>query len=383
MLPLEKAVDELQTFDGGGAPVLSLYLSTDPSTGSGMNLPAQLTGLLRSVAGHDRSEQQALDAEAQIVRDYLRSLDGKPRGLALFVCAAHSFLRAVHLPVRVKPEARRGARPDVLQLLALMDEHEPVIILLADQREAHFYRIFLDDIELLQTLTAAPAPGRTPSRNDPEMEAQSRQQEGLRTHMRTAVELLSRLVIEQGADRILFGGTPDTTAELQRQLPTTLRDRACGPVGLAVNATPAEILQRVRQRLEAEERGAELLLLDRVRERTGSGRAAMGPGDVIEAVMGGAVSCLVYAAGARTEGAVCAACETLYPAPAPRMCAVCGGTVQPSDDLVEQLVARTLTAGGRIEEVRGDAAAQLEECGGVAALLRYAVQSRVQIAGGR
>lgn len=380
MLALEKAVDELQTFDSGGAPVLSLYLSTDPSTGSGMNLRAQLTALLRPLYSEsERDGEQDLHAEVDVVRDYLRTLAVRPRGLALFVCPARSFLRAVHLPIRVNPEARRGPHPDVLQLLTLMDEHEVAIVLLADQREAHFYRIFLDDIDVLHTLTAAPAPGRERSR--PETQMERRQQEILRAHVRSVVELLGRIVTEQGAERILIGGTPDTVAEVQRQLPKALRDRANGPVGLPVDATPPEILLRVRQRLEAEERCAELLLLDRVRERTGSGRGAMGLADVMDAVMGGAVSCLVYAAGARPEGAVCAACDMLYPEPAARTCAVCGGKAGPASDIVERLVARTLTAGGRIEEVRGEAAVQLEGCEGIAALLRFHVRGRMQVAG--
>ncbi|HSJ06180.1 MAG TPA: hypothetical protein VK936_05720, partial [Longimicrobiales bacterium] len=365
----------------GADRVLSLYLSTDPSSGPGMNLRAQITAALRPLFdGLGADEVAALEDEAGVAREYVRSMGTRPRGLALFICSPAALLSAVHLPVRPTPEARWGPRPDVLQLLAIMDEHEPAVILLADQREARFYGIFLDEIELLETLTASPAGGRPPARENPEMDGQHRQAELLRAHVRTVAETLERIAADWGADRILVGGTPDTVAELQRQLPPALRDRTRGPVGLAVNATPQEVLLRVRQRLELEERGAELLLLDRVRERTGSGRAAMGVADVVAASASGAVACLVYAAGTRLAGAGCAGCGTLYAPPAPDVCRACGGAVAYVDDLVDRLVDGTLAAGGRIEEVRGEAAEQLAPCEGIAALLRFPV-ARMQAAG--
>lgn len=382
MRSLEKAVDDLHRFEAGADRVLTLYLSTDPTSGPGMNLRAQMTAALRPLfGGLDADDVAALESEAAAAREYVRSMDARPRGLALFICSPAGLLRAVHLPVRPTPEARWGPRPDVLQLLAIMDEHEPAVVLLADQREARFYGIFLDEIELLETLAAPPAGGRPLGRENPEMDGQNRQAELLKVHVRAVREALERIAAEWGADRILVGGTPDTVAELQRQLPPALRDRTRGPVGLAVNATPQEVLLRVRQRLELEERGAELLLLDRVRERSGAGRGAMGVADVVAASASAAVACLVYAAGLRLAGGTCTGCGTLYALPAPDACRACGGAVAYVEDLVDRLVDSTLAAGGRIEEVRGEAAERLAPCDGIAALLRFPV-ARMQAAGG-
>jgi peptide subunit release factor 1 (eRF1) len=381
MHSLEKTVDDLHRFEGGTDRVLSLYLSTDPSSGPGRNLRAQVTAALRPLFnGLNADEVEALEAEAAVAREYVRSMGARPRGLALFSCVPAGLFHAVHLPVRPTPEARWGRRPDVLPLLAIMDEHEPAVVLLVDQREARFYGIFLDEIELLETLTAPAAGGRPVSRENAEMDGQHRQAELLRGHVRAVMEALERIAADWGADRILVGGAPDTVAELQRQLPPALRDRTRGPVGLAVNATSQEVLLRVRQRLELEERGAELLLLDRVRERTGSGHGAMGVADVVAASACAAVSCLVYAAGLRLAGGACVGCGTLHALPAPDACRACGGAVAYVDDLVDRLVDSTLAAGGRIEEVRGEAAERLASCDGIAALLRFPV-ARMQAAG--
>ena len=52
-------------------------------------------------------------------------------------------------------------------------------------------------------------------------------------------------------------------------------------------------------------------------------------------------------------------------------CDYCGAAVTPVSDLIERVVERVLSLGGRAEMVRGAAAAALRKAGGIGAFMRF------------
>jgi hypothetical protein len=105
--PYEHQLRELQSFEGRGARILSLYLRTSPAAGDAAALREQVYAVSRGLR-RDMSEAQQVDLEADldVVRDYLGSMVAPPPAVALFTCARRHFFRVVRLPCDVQPEAQ-------------------------------------------------------------------------------------------------------------------------------------------------------------------------------------------------------------------------------------------------------------------------------------
>jgi hypothetical protein len=120
--PYEHQLRELQSFDGRGARILSLYLRTSPAAGDAAALREQVYALSRGLR-REMSEAQQVDLEADldVVRDYLGSMVAPPPAVALFTCARRHFFRVVRLPCDVQPEARWSHDADTAPLRRLAE----------------------------------------------------------------------------------------------------------------------------------------------------------------------------------------------------------------------------------------------------------------------
>jgi peptide chain release factor subunit 1 len=388
MLPVEAAMRELDRFETGDGPFLSVYLLTDPTTALGRNLHAQFEDMMRDLAArldHDDVARQRLPQEADAVRSRLQSIGEPPRSLAVFSSTARTFLQELPLPVRVVPGAYWGARPYVRPLLAALDEDERTIVVLVDKEEARFFRVFLGQIaEIKDIEDVTPAKHRQvggawgyPPSPDwvrggwPETGMVRHEEMHVHWHVRRMVDALTKLAGRERVDRILVGGTPEVIAEFSRLLPKGLRGRLAGEVRAPLYAPPSAVLTAVQAVKEEIERADEARLVADLLEQIGTGRAVTGPQAVVDAVRDGRVYALVFSGALSLAGARCLNCGNLILDESTANCPACGGALQPEPDLVETLALRVLAQDGRVEEVRGPAAERLSQYGGIVALVRY------------
>jgi hypothetical protein len=120
--PYEHQLRELQSFEGRGARILSLYLRTSPAAGDVAALREQVYALSRGLRGEMSEAQQVdLEADLEVVRDYLGSMVAPPPAVALFTCARRHFFRVVRLPCDVQPEARWGFNAETAPLRRLAE----------------------------------------------------------------------------------------------------------------------------------------------------------------------------------------------------------------------------------------------------------------------
>ena len=144
-------LDVLERPGDTGPGVLSLYLLTDPTSGPGRNLHAQVTDLAHelraTVRGAPEEVRRALDDQIERLRTLLDQPGTRPRSLAIFASPAWETVRQVRLMTRFLPEAHWGPRPYLAPLLAALDEHERMLVLLIDKAQARVFDIFADEIE--------------------------------------------------------------------------------------------------------------------------------------------------------------------------------------------------------------------------------------------
>jgi hypothetical protein len=106
MMPIGRQIRELDSYDSRGAPVLSMYITTDPDVRSPGQSEFDAERTIAALgAGLPAPLQADLLEELDVIRDYLGSMVAVPRGIALFSCARRNFFRVVRLPVPVRLSA--------------------------------------------------------------------------------------------------------------------------------------------------------------------------------------------------------------------------------------------------------------------------------------
>jgi hypothetical protein len=120
--PFEQQLRELQSFEGRGARILSLYLRTSPAAGDAAALREQLYALARGLRS-EMTEAQRVDLEGdlEIVRDYLGSMVAPPPAVAIFTCARRRFFRIVRLPCDVQPDVKWSFAAETTPLRQLIE----------------------------------------------------------------------------------------------------------------------------------------------------------------------------------------------------------------------------------------------------------------------
>lgn len=366
-------VDRLSALETDGRHVLSVYLSTDPARGPGRNLRAHVNEVLQTVQSTAGGDPAELEAELERVRVRIANLGELPRGLALFFGESIGLGETLSLPVAPKPGAYWARRLNLRPLLSLLDEYEPTLLLLVDKERARLFRWVLDAVEEIEAFEDD-VPGRHAQGGESQKNYQRHHDEHVLQHVRRAVDMLTRRVDADRVRRVALGGPAEVLGLVRRSLPPAVAARVAGTVGVAVSAAAHEVLDAARAVRASWERTAEERLVARLEEDYGRGRSALGPSDVVSAVLEQRVRTLVYAAGTAVPGARCHACGSLY-ATAAEACEACGSATETVDDLLDLLAFRVLHAGGGIEEVRGPAAESLDAHQGIAATLLYATSA--------
>lgn len=387
MLAIDRLVSALESYVPGSDGILSLYLRTDPSGAEGRNLHAQTAGVTRGARARvDRSDQAAFDDAVDRAVACVRRLSPLPRAVAVFVAPERGFEITVPLRVPVAATARWSRDPHLVPLMAQLDEHERVLVLLVDKRRARVFNVFMGEIEEVAHLEDDVPPkhrrGRGLQRafqgsagvvgmgyDSPTI--QRRHEWRVRRHVEHALDALVR-ADRWGVGRVLVAGPPEVLAGVDRLLPDRLRGVDVGRLSVSVTASVQEVLEAALPAAETMEREQEAALVAELAEDS---RARLGLAAVAEAVADGQVQTFVYVARPAAPGAECGACHWIVHLPddgSGDPCPRCGGELRPEPDLIDLMVRRTIERGGRVEEVRGEAAERLRFVGGVAARLRYA-----------
>ena len=156
----EAAIRELARIRGDVAPITSCYLDVDGRRlVRHQDVEHELEGVLREARqlanGHRSVHDDLLRIEAFVKGGFDRSAT---RGLAFFACAAADLWEVIELPKPVRSCLVINHAPAVGQLEAIVQEHEPIGVLLADKQRAQLYVFELghlvDRSELLDELPA-------------------------------------------------------------------------------------------------------------------------------------------------------------------------------------------------------------------------------------
>jgi peptide chain release factor subunit 1 len=367
----EAAIRELAAHKGERAPITSCYLDVDGRRlARQKDLEHEVDLLLRAARGRSDSETSVVRDLERIERYVHNDLDrSRVRGVAIFACSADDLWRVVELSVPVRTRVVINHVPAVGQLESVLQEHEPIGVLMADRQRARMFVFALGElVERSELFEQVPRETDTRGTRDrggdhPEAVTAHTQQ-----HLRNAAQVAFTVWGQHPFAHLAIAAPDDLAGQLEADLHPYLRERLCGRIAVPVTANHGEVLAAAEQLESQMERAKEAKVVDRLRAAVAAGRKGVaGLGATVEALGDHRVDTLVVSHGFTAPGWRCERCDRL--AAMGRRCKQCGGDMVEVGDLVEDALEEALAQSCRVEICVGNA--DLDVMGRAGALLRY------------
>jgi peptide subunit release factor 1 (eRF1) len=373
-----KDLGDLQETRAGAGRVLSVYLDVDQSRAANLNrgFERAFDSQIKMIARRFEEEYEAADF-ARCVEDIRKLLSTyEPRGRSLVVFARSAgplWFREVN--VEIGTEAHWGSAPYVHPLVEVLDEFETYIVVVANHARSRVYTVRLGAIEKHAEIRALGVVRHLKAAGSDHLYSQSHIQrkadENVGSHFKRVVEILEHVMSTGPASRLVLAGNADSTGQLFRMLPKSIRSRVAGSAVIAASASEKEILERTMALAGRAERVQELEKMEGlITSAAKDGKAVVTLSETLKAFNARRIRELVYAEGFSAEGGVCENCRLLF-ASYDVNCEICGIPVKPVEDLVEELVSAVLAEGASVEQLRGPAAEKLRDFRGIGAFLRF------------
>ena len=351
-------------------PVLSVYLSTDPTEGNADAYRLQLKTLLKDInLPRDVSE---------VERFFSHQYDGSGRAVAVFSCAAKNFFRTYPLAVPMSNLVRVSDRPAVKPLVDLMDNYGGYGVVLVDKQGARAFYFHLGELReqegvLGETVKHSKRGGASsfPGRKSGSAGRTDRMEEVVDRNMKDAVDFAVGFFDDNRVRRVLIGGTDDNVSQFRNQLPKTWQSLVMGTFNMSMNASIAEVRERALQIGIEAAREAESLLIDNLVTSAAKLSGAVGGlVDTFDAVNHDRVRTLVIVENLRHESYLCNQCGALYLTKTDETCPLCSeGKLERTRDGIEVAVNTVMRKGGDVNVVRSTPV--MEKLEGIGAILRY------------
>lgn len=351
-------------------PVLSVYLNTDPSTGSAESHKLRLRQLIKNY------EHESPEDVERVHRYIEHEFAGGGRSLAMFSSSTEGFFKDLTLSLPVRDRARLLDRPYVKPLVDLYENYGHMGVVLIDQQGARLFHFHMGDIieqegtmgeEIRKTKHGggSQAAGRRGG-----SAGQSRYtEEAAERNLRASANFAARFFSKNQIRRVIIGGTEENVAHFVDLLPKTWRSLVMGSFPVEMSASHAQVFQKAMAIAQQSEGEAETHLVKAVITAAAKGgEGVIRLDDTLQAVHAGQVQTLLICEGFQAPGYRCRGCEYLT-AQSLETCPFCGERFDKIPDAVEMAVRKVIRDGGEVLVLRDSP--KLQESGGIGAQLRY------------
>ncbi|MEX2535065.1 MAG: Vms1/Ankzf1 family peptidyl-tRNA hydrolase [Trueperaceae bacterium] len=342
---------------------LSLYLAGPDSLDSLDARIKKVRGLLEENA----DEAEHFEENLKLVNEFLADYDFTSGSLAIFSCWALEFLQAYSIEKEVPDLLWVDSSPYIRPLAELQDKYQNFVVVLADNSETHVYLVTSARPQEQETVKGN-IKNHVRKGGWSQKRYARRRENALDHYAKEVVAVLEELDKRREFEYIVLAGSDETMNAIRGELPQSLAEKLAGAESVDLHQDD-ETWDSVFEMFfeEGRQHGRDLWNLIKA-ESLRSGRAALGPQEVLEAAAVGRVDRMLVTRDARIAGKRCRECENLL-ADVQGDCPVCQSDSLFTVDLVEELVELMLLSNAEPEFT--DAIGGLSKSGDVAALLRY------------
>jgi len=310
-----------------------------------------------------RPFMQAAEDNLEKIRKYV-SLDNstaKYRSVAIFANSAEKFYKMYWLPIHVKSRLVIDTTFYVRPLLALLEEHYRIGVVLVDSKHARFFEIYIGEIlEHFDFSTAARNPRKPLLETFMKREKRlaQKKEEETRFHLSCVADLLKTHFLMRHFDKLIIGAKKPVGEHLSRLLHPRLHENLLGIFELDIHAKENEILSRslsIEEEFEMNEENKTLRKI--MNEIEKNGYAVKGLKSVVEAAQDYSLQELVIADEFSQPGLVCTGCGMPHLAQIlteeKKLCVSCGEELAQVPDVVYHIVEEAVRQNARVRHIRG------------------------------
>ena len=347
-------IDRITGFDAGDLRVVSMYLGLDP--GDRRATGTEADSLLHEL--RTRSKDRALAHAVRVslrgdinrIDEVIKNDPPQEKAIAIFACSGAGLFELVPLPRTVRARVEVAPTPYVRPMLAVLEQYERLLAVVADRKGAHVWEVYVGAIRDagrvkgpdLRRFGAAGRRAESPQHHEDKAERLER------TFFKELAETLQHL----SYDVLVLGGHEEELPHLTRILPKEVSERTIGTFAIDPStATAAEVRDRAQAILDDRERERQRRLVDDVAEsEAAGGLATMGLDPCLWAASLKAVELLLVEDGATAPGVVCD--ESGWFARNGDVCPECGRKTRATEDIIEEVVEAVIDDGGSIHDIR-------------------------------
>ncbi|GAC1410063.1 MAG: hypothetical protein NVSMB57_03370 [Actinomycetota bacterium] len=367
-IPTEAGLKELASFDGGDAPVLSLYLDVDgrrhPRRADFERTAADLLATACS-NGSGRNARSSIERDVKRITDVVRSFDRSGvRGIAIFACGDALF-QSFLLPFPVRTRIVCDRHPHLLRLESMLAKAERFCTVILSRESARVFTTQFGMTEQREEI-ADEVPNRHQQGGWSQANFQRHTDELAHRHFKHVSETLAANAKKESFQHLVLAGTDEVVTAFEKTLSQPLRDRLCERLSLPMYSTVTDVhtaVSEIEEKLETQHAQESVRhILDQFAAQR---NAVVGIQPTLNALTENRVDVLAISDGHMIAGFRCSSCGRL--SIASEQCPACEADVTPILDLHEEMVDEALRHGARV--VATDTTRPLPD--GVGALLRF------------
>jgi len=335
----------------------------------------------------------SLTADRGNVLEWIRTqLDPSAQGVYIVANAKHGVFEATGLALPLETRVALSPTPRIYQLVRLIEDNPTYGVLVVDQGEAELSFITHGSREHSVTLTSSLYPRRTQQGAFNQRRYQNRADERVEAFARDICDQTSRALHDAGVDILVLAGSTVMMSAVEKEMSADLSSKLVDRIR---TETPLDEHAKINLTLpvaDRAERDAEAAVVSKLADRIGTdGRGATGVADTLRALQNGQVDELVMLDTFREPGWADYSMSVFgvgeIPAEHPiggdianvhaielrnEMIRLALGSKAKVDIVHSEVAADAIeSVGSGGERPRTKAAVQLDDMGGVGAVLRY------------
>jgi len=246
----EKLMERLLQFESAGAPVISIYLDARADQNGRHNF---LPFVRKQLAERGRTYEPHTPARASFEEDFVRivrylesGVASSAHGIAIFACsAAKDYFEVGQFAA---PFERNRVfiydRPHLYPLARLIDEYRRYIVVAADTNRARIF-VFAAGREVERQGVQNVKTKHVKVGGWSQARYQRHEENYHLHHAKEVVDMLERVVREEGIENIILAGDHETVIPLLReQMPKALSEKVVDELSLGINTPEHELFEQ-------------------------------------------------------------------------------------------------------------------------------------------
>ncbi len=388
-----------------GAPYLTATVNWQPAGQQPQRRPGQeefaqaAERLLDGPRGRSEATATLHDGIERIERYLENDVPDDVQSIIIVACDAKNVFEVIPLGLNLPTTIAVGPTPVLLELARAMEDYPTYAVLLADQREATLAFISQRRERRSLEVRGTDFPARQKQGGWSQRRYQDRADERIEHFLAEVAGHVRDELQRRHVSMLILAADDPTTTVLRGELHQSIQDRIVGTVALDIRANEQDIVEATWPIVEQAEREREQQAVQAARDNAASGGAGVvGAEDVLTALQSGQVMTLVMNDDFHGDGWADYTMP-LYGVGAPPSSHPAGGDLAnlTAIQLEAEMVRLTVQSDAEIEIVhsevpvsaeeqrdirdvdepwpRAEGAKALDEVGGVAAILRFALDA--------